>query len=172
MTLIGQSIGEFKLQAYVDGKIVEIDLSAYGKKTVVLVFYPLDFTFVCPTEIIGFSKCRKSFEEEGTDILLISCDSVYSHKAWAEMKNGGIFENTLPLLSDKSGQLSRHLGIYLEEEGFSHRATIIAQDGVVVYEVIHADPIGRSSRETLRVVKALKFNQKNGAVCPFEWDGQ
>ncbi|KAI5192737.1 hypothetical protein NEMIN01_2182 [Nematocida minor] len=170
---IGDSIKKTVFKCYSEQEIKEIDISAYFDKLVILVFYPLDFTFVCPTEILGFSKNKELFQKEGAVVLLISCDSVYSHKAWMETTSpGNISENTLPLLSDASGELSRSLGIFVEEEGRSRRATIILQDGKIIYKLVHADPIGRSSLEALRVIKAINFHTKYGDVCPLDWDSK
>ncbi|KAI5192854.1 peroxiredoxin 2/4 [Nematocida sp. AWRm77] len=159
------------LSGYVNGEITnEVGIQTDSGKTLVFIFYPYDFTFVCPTEIKGFNAMKEEFEKEGAEVLLVSCDSAYSHKAWCEDKEGGIFGNTLPMLSDMNGALSKKLGIYVKKEGRPCRATFIVQNGVVVYEVVHADPIGRSSKEVLRVLKALNFQKCNGGVCPLDWE--
>ncbi|KAH9387478.1 peroxiredoxin 2/4, partial [Nematocida major] len=150
---IGDKIEKTRFTAYSNGEIKEVDISACKNKLVVLVFYPRDFTFVCPTEILGFSKDQDLFSQEKASIFLISCDSVYSHQGWmCTNAPGNISENTLPLLSDAGGALSSELGIYIAGEGRSKRATIILDEGRIIYKLIHADPIGRSSSETLRVV--------------------
>ncbi|KAI5184281.1 peroxiredoxin 2/4 [Nematocida homosporus] len=170
MSVLGLALPRLSLSAYCCGEFKQVNLEDYLGQTLILVFYPLDFTFVCPTEIIGFSKARSEFSKVGAEVLLVSCDSVYSHKAWAERKDGGIYGHGLPMLSDCNGGLSRAFGIYKEDEGRSYRATIILKNGVVVYELVHADPIGRSTKEILRVVKALKFNEEHGDICPLDWN--
>lgn len=168
--IIGKELPELSLEAYSRQEIVDVDLSKYREKTLVLVFYPLDFTFVCPTEILAFSRIRKQIEEEGAEIFLVSSDSVYAHKAWSEMEEGGIRENTIPLISDPTGNLSKCFGVYLEEEGRPLRATVILEKGAVVYQVVHRDNIGRSTTETLRVLRALNFSRENKNICPIDWD--
>lgn len=170
MTNIEKTLPELTLKAYYKNDFVDINLKKYFSRGVILLFYPLDFTFVCPTEITGFNKKQDEFEKEGFSIVLVSCDSIYSHKAWANAKDGGIYGNTLPMLSDAGGNLSRSLGIYIENEGRSCRSTIIAYQGTIIYELVHNDLIGRSLSETLRVVKAYNFTRKNGQVCPLDWE--
>lgn len=168
---IGDSITKKKFNSYTDNEIKEIDLSKEFKNLVVLIFYPLDFTFVCPTEILGFSRQKDLFLKENARLFLISCDSVYSHKGWMDPSAAGnISENTLPMLSDAGGHLSRELGFFIEEEGRCRRATVILENGKIVYKLVHADPIGRSSSEILRVIKAINFHKKHGNVCPLDWD--
>lgn len=159
------------LPGYVNGQIInEVDIGLDSGKTQIFVFYPYDFTFVCPTEIKGFNCMKEEFEKEGAEVFLVSCDSVYSHKAWCEDKEGGIYGTTLPMLSDMNGSLSKKLRIYVKKEGRPCRATFIVQNGVIVYEVVHSDAIGRSSKEVLRVLKALNFQRHNGGVCPLDWE--
>lgn len=168
--VIGKELPELILKAYSEKEIVDVDISKYKKKMLVLVFYPLDFTFVCPTEILAFSRIREQIEEEGAKILLVSSDSVYAHKAWSEMEEGGIKENTIPLVSDPTGTLSKCFGVYVEAEGRPLRATVILENGVVVYQVVHRDDIGRSTTETLRVLRALNFSRNHKDICPIDWD--
>jgi alkyl hydroperoxide reductase subunit AhpC len=171
MTLVGKACPEFVAEAYEQGKFVEISSSSFRSKTLVLVFYPLDFTFVCPTEILAFSGRRKEFEKEGAAVVLASCDSKYAHRAWSRVRKeeGGVEENVLPMIADKGGRVAQQFGLYIGEEGYSQRATVIAHKGRVVYECVHAGAIGRSVHETLRVVQALNFHEKYGEVCPVEW---
>lgn len=169
MSLVGKDLPEFSLSAYRDGKFTTISSREYKDKILVLVFYPRDFTFVCPTEILGFSEAAGEFAKEGAEILLASCDSQFAHRAWSRDSEAGIGANKLPMLSDVGGRLSRALGIYVEEEGMSQRAAFIADKGTVVYELVHCAAIGRSTDEILRVVKALNFTKKHGDVCPVNW---
>jgi len=171
MSVVGEKLPELELLVYTAGKIEQVHLNEYKTGTVVFIFYPMDFTFVCPTEISGFNVLREEFEKEGAKIVLVSCDSVYSHKVWAEMREGGIFGTALPMASDKNGKFASLLGIYMEREGRSRRATFIADNGKIVYEVVHDDPIGRSAIELMRVVRAINFHKKNGDICPLDWNG-
>jgi len=128
----------------------------------VLFFYPADFTFICPTEVTGFSKMAKEFSSENAVILGASVDSIDSHRAWAE-ELGGL---EYPLLSDEDKTLSRAYGVLNEKEGVSLRATfIINPTGVISYQVASHVNVGRSVEETLRVVKALRTER----LCPSDW---
>ncbi|KAI5172780.1 peroxiredoxin 1 [Nematocida sp. LUAm3] len=172
MSIISHSVMQQEIQVYLPGPNEEfkrLSLEEYSDKLIVLVFYPLDFTFVCPTEILGYSEERSKLEEENAKLFLVSCDSVYAHKAWSHMK-GGIEENTLPMLSDPTGSLCKALGVYNEQEGRPKRATVILDSQKVVYHLTHSDPIGRSTQELLRVLKAINFNKKHGAICPLNWE--
>ena len=127
-----------------------------------LFFYPADFTFICPTEVTGFSKMAKEFSSENAAILGASVDSIDSHRAWAE-ELGGL---EYPLLSDEDKTLSRAYGVLNEKEGVSLRATfIINPTGVISYQVASHVNVGRSVEETLRVVKALRTER----LCPSDW---
>lgn len=169
MSLVGKKCPEFSLPAYHDGKFTTVSDKDYKSKILVLVFYPYDFTFVCPTEITGFSDMAEAMEKENAYIVFASCDSKFSHRAWCEKEDGGISGNRLPMLSDTGGGLSQRLGLYIEEMGASQRATVIVDSGTVVYEAVHAASVGRSSEEVLRVVRALNFTKKHGVVCPLDW---
>ncbi|KAI5180440.1 peroxiredoxin 1 [Nematocida sp. AWRm80] len=172
MTVLDKKLPSIKLLAWANNEMTTVNLEDYADKLVVLIFYPYDFTYVCPTEIIGFSNMKDQFEEVGAHLLFISCDSVYSHQAWALNKEGGIYGNTIPMLADTSGKLSKYFDIYLKKEGRSRRATFIVDNNTVVYELVHSDSIGRSSEETLRVISALKFSKENGSICPLNWKKQ
>lgn len=164
--LVGKVAPEFKMQAVTgDGKnFKEIKLEDYKGKWLVMFFYPLDFTFVCPTEITGFSKKFNDFEKEGAELLAVSCDSQYSHQAW--IKNG-LGEIRFPIASDITKSTAKNYGILIEEEGISLRGLfIIDPEGVIRYSVVHDLNVGRSVDETLRVLKALK----TGGLCPIDWD--
>ena len=140
----------------------EYSLSRYKGKWVVLFFYPADFTFICPTEVVGFSKLAKQFADEGAEILGASVDSLDSHRSWA-VELGGI---DYPLLSDEDKTLSRAYGVFDEREGVPLRATfIINPNGEVGYLVVSHVNVGRSIEETLRVLKALRTDR----LCPSEW---
>ena len=160
--LVGKPAPEFVVSGVKAGEIKKYSLLDYRGKWVVLFFYPLDFTFVCPTEVKGFNAQYAEFQKLNAEILGVSVDSVHSHQAWAESLGGISF----PLLSDFRKEMSKAYGVYLEEDACSLRGTfIIDPEGVVRYLVISDNNVGRSSVETLRVVQALQ----TGKLCPLEW---
>ncbi len=160
--MIGQNAPGFTLQGVVGTDFKEINLSDYKGKWVVLFFYPLDFTFICPTEITEFSKRDSEFKAFKAQVLGVSVDSVYSHKAW--LKELGNLN--YPLLSDITKEVSRKYGVLLEDKGITLRGTfIIDPEGKVRYQLIHDLGIGRSVEEILRVLNALQ----TGELCPVEW---
>lgn len=162
MVKVGAQAPDFKLEGYYNGKIQEFSLKDYKGKWIVLFFYPLDFTFICPTEVTEFSKRYSEFKKAGAEVLGVSVDSVYSHKDWIE-KLGGL---KYPLLSDFKKEVSRNYEVLIEEKGFALRATfIIDPDGVVKHFVMSDIGVGRSVSETLRVLNALQ----TGKLCPVEW---
>lgn len=160
---VGQPAPTFALDALVGDDFKKISLADYkGKKWVVLFFYPLDFTFVCPTEILEFSKHAKEFEKLNTVILGASIDSIYSHKAWTKE----LGELNYPLLSDITQEVARTYGILIEEKGHALRGLfIIDPDGILRYQLVHDLSVGRSVDETLRVLEALQ----SGELCPVGW---
>ncbi|MBD3272285.1 MAG: redoxin domain-containing protein, partial [Elusimicrobia bacterium] len=161
---IGQKAPDFHLQGVVEGKIMAgtFSLSDCKGKWVIVFFYPLDFTFVCPTEIIEFNKRYKEFTDINTVILGISVDSVYSHEAWAK----DIGKISYPLLSDMTKSASKDYGVLIEDQGIALRGTfIIDPDQNVRCQVVHDINIGRSVSEHLRVLKALQ----GGNLCQVEW---
>jgi len=164
MIKIGEGAPDFKLEGYHNGKFKEYLNRQYKNKWLVLFFYPLDFTFVCPTEIRGFSKKYEEFKKLHADVLGISVDSKHSHKAWVEGPLGKI---NFPLLSDFHKKMSRDYEVLDEEAGTSMRGTfIIGPNGKIRYIVISDDDVGRSVEETLRVLAALQ----TGKLCPVEWE--
>lgn len=164
MLMVGQKAPEFSATAVVGkGDFRKVSLADYRGKWVVLFFYPLDFTFVCPTEILEFSRKEKSFRELNAVVLGASVDSEHSHKAWI---NRDLGELTYPLLSDLNKELSRKYHALIEDVGHATRATfIIDPDGVLQYALYHNTNVGRSVGETLRVLEALQ----TGENCPVEW---
>jgi peroxiredoxin (alkyl hydroperoxide reductase subunit C) len=146
----------------------EASLSDYAGKWLVLFFYPLDFTFVCPTEITALSDRYSEFAEIGADILGVSTDSVYSHRAWINTPRdkNGLGELKFPLASDNTHTVSADYGVLIEEEGIALRGLfIIDPNGILQYAVINNLNIGRSVDETLRVLEALQ----TGGLCPANW---
>ncbi|HVO93440.1 MAG TPA: peroxiredoxin [Terriglobales bacterium] len=159
---VGDKALEFRNQGVLRGKVAEYSLAAYAGKWLVLFFYPADFTFICPTEVTGFSKLAKDFAAENASVLGASVDSIDSHRAWAE-ELGGL---EYPLLSDENKTLSGDYGVLDEAEGVSMRATfIINPTGIVAYQVVSHVNVGRSVEETLRVMKALRTER----LCPSDW---
>lgn len=148
-----------------------IALSELKGKYVILFFYPLDFTFVCPTELHAFEKQRTAFENEGAVVLGCSVDSKFSHKAWLEspIQKGGIQSVQYPILSDINKEVARDFGC-LGENGLAYRATyIIDKEGVIQVAQINNLPIGRNVDEILRLLQALKNHEQTGNVCPAQW---
>lgn len=165
---------EFRTNAVLpNGAIQEVALSDFlGKKYVVLFFYPLDFTFVCPTEIIAFSDAAEQFEKLDVQLLGCSVDSEFSHFAWVNTPRnlGGLGGIKYPLLSDVTKTISTAYGV-LADDGTALRGLfLIDKKGVVMHEVVNAPPLGRNVAEVLRTVKALQFFEKNGEVCPANWE--
>lgn len=171
-SLVQKQAPEFSAEAVMaDGSFKKISLSEYRGKYVVLFFYPLNFTFVCPSEVLAFNKAFKEFESLNVQLLGISVDSQFSHAAWRRLplEQGGIGNVHFPLISDTNHSISKSYGVLLDE-GISLRGLfIIDKDGIVRAQVVHDLPLGRSVEETLRVVEALQFTEKYGEVCPANW---
>jgi peroxiredoxin 2/4 len=152
----------FDLDGVQAGEGRRFDLRGFRGRWVILFFYPADFTFVCPTEILGFEKRAKEFRERGAEILALSVDDVASHRAWAEELGGVSF----PLLSDPTRETCRAYGVLSEEDGRAFRATVvISPSGTIAYMVASPMNVGRSVEETLRVLDALQ----TGRLCPADW---
>jgi alkyl hydroperoxide reductase subunit AhpC len=160
---VGKLAPHFEIEAVSpNGEFITVSLDDYRGKWLALFFYPLDFTFVCPTEITGFSKRSDEFKKLGAEVLGGSTDSVHSHKAW--FKDLG--QLAYPLFSDLTRSMSRDYGVLLEEKGIALRGMfIIDPDGILRYALYHDLGIGRSVSETLRVLEALQ----TGELCPVEW---
>jgi alkyl hydroperoxide reductase subunit AhpC len=166
---------DFTAKAVVNGQITPDDapykLSSNRGKYVVLFFYPLDFTFVCPTEIIAFSDRIAEFEIRNCQVVGVSVDSQFSHLAWINTprKEGGLGELKYPLVADLTKKISNDYGILLDV-GISLRGLfVLDQKGVVRAITIHDLPLGRSVDEALRVLDALQYHEKHGEVCPANW---
>ncbi|XP_008548226.1 peroxiredoxin 1 [Microplitis demolitor] len=163
---------DFAGTAVVDGEFKEIKLSDYRGKYLVLFFYPLDFTFVCPTELIAFNEKLSEFKSLNAEVIGVSTDSQFSHLAWINTprKQGGLGSLDYPLLSDFHKQISRNYGVLIEEQGIALRGLfIIDKEGYVRQMSINDLPVGRSVEETLRLIKAFQFVEKHGEVCPANW---
>ncbi|KAF8835297.1 thioredoxin-like protein [Paxillus ammoniavirescens] len=163
----------FKAAAVVEGMFKDISLADYLGEWVILFFYPMDFTFVCPTEILAFNDALPQFKELGASVLGVSTDSQYSHFAWAQQprKQGGIGPDLkLPLIADRNMQISRDYDVLIEEEGIALRGLfIIDPKGIVRQITVNDLPVGRSVDETIRLLKAFQYTDKHGEVCPLGW---
>ncbi len=161
---VGKAAPPFSLEGVINKEFKKVTLSDYRGKWVVLFFYPLDFTFVCPTEITGFEKQNDAFKKLNAEVLGVSVDSKFSHLAW--LKRGDLGELHFPLLSDITKTTARNYGILDEEAGVALRGLfIIDPKGVLQYQVVHNLSVGRSVDETLRVLEALQ----TGELCPLGW---
>src|SRR3989338_4474106 len=158
---VGQKAPDFAAQAFLpDGSFKDVKLSDYKGKWVVLFFYPLDFTFVCPTEIRDFDKQYAQFKKLGTEVLAASTDSVYSHKAWSE---GALGKIQFPILADTSHSVSRAFNVLLSDKGIALRGTfIIDANGILKSATVNDLPVGRSVDETLRTLQALQTGKLTG----------
>jgi len=168
---VTQPAPDFKATALVNGDFKEVTLSQYKGKKVVLFFYPLDFTFVCPTEILAFSDAVKEFEARDTQVLGVSVDSHFSHWAWAntEIKNGGIKGVSFPLVSDLKKEIAAEYGVLLPGGIALRGLFLIDEAGVLRHITVNDLPLGRNVEEVLRVVDALDFHTQHGEVCPANW---
>lgn len=173
--LVGKPAPDFKANAVLgDGTMkADFQLSDLKGKYVVLFFYPLDFTFVCPTEIVAFNDALDEFKKHNTEVIAVSVDSKFSHLAWNQtaLDKGGLGGVSYPLLSDLTKNISRDYGVLLEQGGVALRGLfLIDPDGVLQHQTVNALNVGRSVKETLRVVKAFQFSKEHGEVCPANWD--
>ncbi|KAF7278363.1 peroxiredoxin 2 [Rhynchophorus ferrugineus] len=162
----------FSGTAVVNGQFKDIKLEDYKGQYVVIFFYPLDFTFVCPTEIIAFSDRFEEFKKINTVLIGVSTDSHFSHLAWINTprKQGGLGEMNIPLLADKSMAISKAYGVLDESSGVSFRGLFIIDGKGILRQVTVNDlPVGRSVDETLRLVQAFQFTDEHGEVCPAGW---
>lgn len=162
----------FSGTAVVGTQFTKINLSDYKGKYLVLFFYPLDFTFVCPTEIVAFSDRAEEFRSKNCEIIACSTDSHFTHLAWINTprKQGGLGELNIPLLADKSMKIARDYGVLQEESGVPFRGLFIIDGKGNLRQVTVNDlPVGRSVDETLRLVEAFQFTDEHGEVCPANW---
>jgi len=163
----------FTVTALVDGAFKEVSLSDYLGQWVILMFYPLDFTFVCPTEIIAFDEALPDFARINTKVLAISTDSEYSHYAWVQQPRaaGGLGPNlTIPMLADRNMRVARDYGCLIEDKGITFRASYLIDPKGVLRQITMNDlPVGRSVDEALRLVQAFQFTDEHGEVCPANW---
>jgi peroxiredoxin (alkyl hydroperoxide reductase subunit C) len=171
-TLVTKEAPDFVAQAVMpNNSFAELKLSSYRGKYVVLFFYPLDFTFVCPSEIVAFDNALAKFEERNAQVIGVSVDSHFTHWAWknTERKNGGIGQIKYPLVSDLTKQIAKDYGVLLDGGVALRGLFLIDKAGVVRHALINDLPIGRSVDEALRTLDALRFHEEHGDVCPANW---
>lgn len=171
MVKINQKAPDFRLEAYHNDKIKEISLTDYKGKWVVLIFYPADFTFVCPTELEEAAHLYEDFKKIGAEVFSVSTDTVFAHKAWHD-QSPAIKSVNYPMLADPTGNVCKEFGTYIEEEGVSLRGSfIIDPDGILRAMEMHDNSIGRSGKELLRKLQACIFvREHKGQVCPASWE--
>lgn len=171
--LVGQEAPDFTVDAVCQGsKVQKVSLRDYRGSYVILFFYPLDFTFVCPTELHAFQDALEQFTQRNTTVLGCSVDSAYSHLAWLNTpkSKGGIEGVTYPVLSDLNKTVSQDYGVLIQDSGIAYRGLfLIDKGGIVRHQVVNDLPLGRSVNETLRMVDALKCFEDHGEVCPANW---
>lgn len=168
---VTQPAPDFKAKALVNGEFKEISLSDYKGKKVVLFFYPLDFTFVCPTEILAFSDAIKEFEARNTQVIGVSVDSHFSHLAWANTprKDGGIQGVSFPLVSDLNKTIAQDYNVLLPIGITLRGLFIINTKGELKHITVNHNDLGRSVEEVLRLLDAVDFSEEHGEVCPANW---
>ncbi|WRT68604.1 uncharacterized protein IL334_005582 [Kwoniella shivajii] len=165
---------DFAGTAVKEGSFEEIKLSDYQGKWTVLLFYPMDFTFVCPTEILAFNAALPQFAAIGAEVIGVSTDSEFTHLAWSQTnrKEGGLGPNlNITLLADRNHAASKAYGVLLPEEGIALRGTFfIDPKGTLRAMHVHDLPVGRSVEESIRLIKAFQFTDEHGEVCPAGWE--
>ncbi len=171
--LVSKPAPDFVAKAVMpDNSIIELRLSEYTKgKYVVLFFYPLDFTFVCPSEIIAFDKRLEEFKRRNAEVISVSVDSHFSHIAYKKtpINEGGIGQVRFPMVADLSKQISRDYDVLFDNSVALRGTFIIDPKGIVRHQLINDLPIGRSIDEALRILDALRHNEEHGEVCPSDW---
>jgi len=173
--LVTKKAPDFTAKAVLaDGQIIE-NFNLYnniGEKGAVLFFYPLDFTFVCPSEIIAFSKRIEEFESRGIQLIGVSVDSEFSHFAWREtsLENGGIGKIKYPLVADLTKQISKNYDVLFGESVALRGSFLIDKDGTIRHAVINDLPLGRNIDEMIRMIDAMLFTNEHGEVCPAGWN--
>lgn len=167
---INDRIPDLSADAYYNNTTVRVNFSDYRGKWMVIIFYPADFTFVCPTELEEMASLYKNFTDEGAEVFSVSRDTVYVHKAWHD-SDPRIAKVAFPMLSDTTGDICRAFGTYNRSDGLSQRASfIIDPDGRLKAMELHDDGFGRNTNELLRELEAAKFVRENpGNLCPVGW---
>jgi peroxiredoxin (alkyl hydroperoxide reductase subunit C) len=171
--MISKPAPEWEATAVINGTFKPLKLADFRGKYLVFFFYPLDFTFVCPTEILAFNDRVDEFRQIGAEVVACSVDSHFTHLAWINTprKEGGLGPVQIPLLSDLSHTISKDYGVYLEDLGHTLRGLFIIDDKGTLRQMTMNDlPVGRSVDETLRLVKAFQYTDQHGEVCPAGWN--
>jgi len=175
MGLVGKELIDFSEKAVVNGTTIQdnFTLSQFKGKYVVLFFYPLDFTFVCPTELHAFQAKLAEFEAKGAQLVACSVDSWFSHQAWLNTPKakGGIQGITYPIVADFKKEISKAYGVLNDSLGAAYRGLFIADKaGVIRHELVNDLPLGRNVDEALRIIDAIEFHETHGEVCPANWN--
>ncbi|HEX4997929.1 MAG TPA: peroxiredoxin [Terriglobia bacterium] len=169
--LVNQPAPEFTADAYVNGELGKVSLADYKGKKVVLFFYPLDFTFVCPTEILAFADNIDEFKKRNTAVIGVSVDSHFTHRAWAQTprKDGGIEGVNFPLVADLTKSIARDYGVLMGESVALRGLFIVDKNGVLQHITVNALNLGRNVDEVLRLLDAIDYSEEHGEVCPANW---
>lgn len=171
--LVTKEAPDFTAKAVLaDNSIGDLSLSSYKGQYVVLFFYPMDFTFVCPTEILAFNKKLKEFNERNCQVIGVSTDSEFSHLAWKNtpVDNGGIGNIQYPLVADISKKISTDYDVLFNSSVALRGLFLIDKERVVRHQIVNDLPLGRNIDEALRMIDALQFHEKNGEVCPANFE--
>ncbi|MBI1871009.1 MAG: peroxiredoxin [Chlamydiae bacterium] len=171
MIQINHKVPDFEVDALMNDEVKKIRFADYRGKWMVLIFYPADFTFICPTELEDAAKKYEEFKKLGAEVFGVSTDTVYTHKAWHD-SSPSIKKVQYPMIADPTGKLAREFGTYIEEAGLSLRGTfIIDPDGILKTIEVHDNSIGRNASELVRRLQAAKFvREHKGEVCPASWE--
>ncbi len=172
MISVGKAAPQFTADAIVNGCIKKISLDDFGGSYKIIFFYPLDFSFVCPTELQAFQEYYDAFKGRSTEIIAISVDSIYSHLAWLSLPQdqGGIKGIQYPLVGDITKNIARSFGVLDEETGVATRAMFVLDKKNIIQSIeITASSIGRSTEEALRLLDAMQYVERHGEVCPANW---
>ncbi|MCF7801378.1 MAG: peroxiredoxin [Candidatus Marinimicrobia bacterium] len=170
---VGRKVDNFKTTAVIGQEFKEISLDDYKGKYVVLFFYPMDFTFVCPTEILKFNELYPEFQKRNVEVIAVSTDSKFSHLAWKNtpVVEGGIGDIKYPMIADFTKDIGRQFDVLVEDSGVALRGTfLIDKEQVLQHATINNLDLGRNIHETLRMVDALQYTEEHGEVCPAEWE--
>lgn len=170
-TIINKEIAELKAQAFHNGKFITVSSEEVKGKWAIFFFYPADFTFVCPTELVDMADKYEEFQKMGVEVYSVSTDTHFVHKAWWDTSDS-IRKINYPMIADPTGAISRSFGVMIEEEGMAYRGTFVVNpEGVIKLAEIQDNSIGRNADELLRKVKAAQFvATHDGEVCPAKWN--
>ena len=169
-TIINSRVPEFKVQAFHNGQFITVSIEYIIGKLAIFFFYPADFTFVCPTELVDMAEKYEQFKAMGVEVYSVSTDSHFVHKAWHDASES-IRKIQYPMLADPTGALSRAFGVMIEEDGMAYRGTFVVNpEGLIKLVEIQDNSIGRNADELLRKVEAAQFvASHDGEVCPAKW---